>query len=777
MVGKTILHYKILEKLGEGGMGVVYKAEDTKLERVVAIKFLPHHIAANAEERERFKIEAKAAAALNHPNIATIYAIEEVDGEMFIVMEFIDGRELKKLIIANSQLSIDNCLAYANQIAEGLKAAHAKGVTHRDIKSSNIMVTESGQVKIMDFGLAKIGGGVHLTKSGMMLGTVAYMSPELVRGAEIDHRTDIWALGVVLYEMITGQLPFKGEYEQAVMYSILNEAPEPITKLRANVSMELERVVKKALQKDRANRYQHVNELLADLKSATKVLASEPAGTIKPKLPRRKRAFLYGGIAVLLILLVVGKLYFFTGRSRTIDAIAVLPLTNLSGDPNKEFFADGMTEALISDLGQIEALRVISRTSVMQYKNLMKPLPKIAKELNVDAVVEGSVQSSGDQVEINVRLIEATTEQRLWSKSYGRELRDVLTLQREMALAIAREINAQVTMEERTRLEKTHTVDPKAYELYLWGRNFRDKETLESLKQAVHYFERAIAIDPNFAPAHADLVVPYYMLGGRIGGILVEEAESKARQAAAKALQLDKINAEAHTGLGVIREFYDWDWSGAEEEFRQAVELNPSSKVSHHEYGLFLIRMGKTEEGLAELKRAQEVDPLSETTNANVAWAYIYNRLYDQAIEQCRKTLTFFPNSARTHLVLGQAHLQKRMYEEAIRVLETEAAASSGLTYRFGLLGSAYALSGHRDKSLKILEELQVQQKRWKGLIESIATIYTSLGEKNEALTWLERAYDERSPVLVQFIQNPIFDPLRSEPRFEALLKKMRLEK
>jgi tetratricopeptide (TPR) repeat protein len=462
--------------------------------------------------------------------------------------------------------------------------------------------------------------------------------------------------------MLTGRLPFRGEYEQAMMYSIVNEEPEPITGLRANVPMELERVVKKALQKDRTNRYQHVNELLADLKSPTKALASEPARVVKEKLPKRKRIFLYGGMAAFFILLSVVGLYFFLERGETIDSIAVLPLANLSGDSNKEFFADGMTEALISNLGQIEALRVISRTSVMQYKNLMKPLPEIA-------------------------------------------------------------------------------------------------------------------IDPNFAPAYAELALPYMLLGIRKGGLPAGEAESKARQAAAKALQLDQMNAEAHAALGVLRQAYDWDWSGAEEEFRQAIELNPGSRASHFEYGLFLIRMGKTEEGLAEVKRAQEVDPLSEITNVDVAWAYIYNRQYDQAIEQCKKTLTFFPNSAQTQFKLGQACLLKGMYEEAIIVLETEVVASLGSPDHPGFLGYAHALSGHRDKSLKIFEKLQVQPKRWKGLIECIAMIYTGLGEKDEALTWLERAYDERSPVLLHLIQHPIFDPLRSELRFQALLKKMRLEK
>ncbi len=801
MVGTTISHYKILAKLGEGGMGVVYKAEDTKLERIVAIKFLPHHIAANVEERERFKIEAKAAAALNHPNIATIYAIEEVDSEMFIVMEFIEGKELREVIdtplnppsrgdlarsphLAHSPLEggqggvlpIENCLSYAAQIAEGLKAAHAKGITHRDIKSSNIMVTESGQVKIMDFGLAKMGGDVHLTKTGMTLGTAAYMSPEQARGEVVDQRTDIWAFGVVLYEMLTGQLPFRGVYEAAMMYSILNEDPPPISSLRHEVPPVLEAIAHKALAKKVDERFQHIEEVLVDLKSPTRAPASEAAKTITPNLPKRKRAFLYVGISALLVALIAVALYFIPKPAASIDAIAVLPLTNLSGDPNQEYFADGMTEALISVLGQIEALRVISRTSVMQYKGGTKPLPAIGRELNVDAVVEGSVQSSGNRVNISVRLIAAETEKRLWSESFERELRDVLTLQREVTLAIAREIKVQVTPNEQARLKQTQEVDPDAYELYLLGRKFREKETSESLQQAVAYFEQAIAKDPNFAPAYAELVVPYFLLELRTWG--KARTESKARQAATKALELDNTIAEAHTALGIIREFYDWDWPGAEEALRRAIALTPSNSEAHNEYGFFLCRKGRMETGLAEMKRAYALDPLSEGANHGVAFAYYRNRQYDEAIKHCQRALTFYPNSAYFHYKLGQAYLLKREYAKAVSVLESEAVASIRWTSEpLGYLGCAYALSGNRNKALELLEKLQQQQKRGSEATVPIAFIYTGLGKTEKALTWLEQAYGQHSPNLIHDIFDPIFDSLHAEPRFQALLKKLGLER
>ncbi|MEK7728025.1 MAG: protein kinase, partial [candidate division KSB1 bacterium] len=763
--------------LGEGGMGVVYKAEDTKLERIVAIKFLPHHIAANADERARFKIEAKAAAALNHPNIATIYAIEEVDGEMFIVMEFIEGRELKEFSIANFQLKIENCLSYATQIAEGLKAAHAKGITHRDIKSSNIMVTESGQVKIMDFGLAKMGGDVHLTKTGTTLGTEAYMSPEQARGEVVDQRTDIWSFGVVLYEMLTGQLPFRGVYEQAVIYSILNEDPQTISSLRPEVPRALEANAHKALAKKAEERYQHMEEVLAALKSSTTAAAPEVVKAIKPNLPKRSRALVYGGIAALLIVLTAVVLYFIPQPAASIDAIAVLPLTNLSGDPNQEYFADGMTEALISVLGQIEALRVISRTSVMQYKGGTKPLPAIGRELNVDAVVEGSVQSSGNRVNISVRLIVAETEKGLWSKNFEREPRDVLTLQREVGLAIAQEIKVQITPNEQARLEKARTVNPKAYELYLWGRNFRDKETPESLKQAVDCFEQAIVIDPGFAPAYASLVVPYQLFGA-LNLLPAEEANSKARQAAAKALHLDETLSETHGAIAVFREMVDWDWSGAEQSFKRAIELNPNNAEAHREYGLFLGRMRRTDEGLAEMKRAHELDPLSEQVNAYLAWAYIFNRQYDEAIAHCQTALQLNPGFALVRFHLGIAYLTKGLYKESVAVFETHAVAGLGRLEALGYLGSAYALSGQKEKALQLLAELKMRLKQGQeGSSVGMAQIYVSLGEKDEALAMLERAYEQRSVWFVHLMRNPVFDPVRAEPRFQALLKKMGLER
>jgi len=461
MSDQILTHYKILAKLGQGGMGEVYLAEDTKLRRKVALKLLPSHFAADPDARARFEQEARAAAALNHPNICTIYEIGEAEDKFFIAMEYIEGEELKKKVISD-QLSVNSVIDIAAQIVEGLKAAHAKGITHRDIKSSNIMVTESGQVKIMDFGLAKMGGEVHLTKAGMTLGTAAYMSPEQARGEVVDHRTDIWSLGVVLYEMLTGQLPFRGEYEAAMMYSILNEDPQPLTALRTGVPMELERIVNKALAKKAEERYQHIDEVLADLRLIQKDFS---AGASKRRLTevksfKKKRFYLYGGVATVLAVLIGITLFRGAHETHAIhDSIAVLPLASLSGDPEQEYFTDGMTGALITDLAKISALKVISRTSVMQYKGAKKPLPEIARELQVDVILEGSVLRSGDRVRVTAQLIEAATDRHLWAKSYDHDLRDILTLQSEVAQAVVNEIKIKLTPREQARLTKTRVVN------------------------------------------------------------------------------------------------------------------------------------------------------------------------------------------------------------------------------------------------------------------------------------------------------------------------------
>ncbi len=625
VIAKTISHYKILEKLGQGGMGVVYKAEDTKLKREVAIKFLPRQIAASEKERKRFKIEAQAAAALNHPNIATIYAIEEIDDEMFIVMEYIEGQELKD-IVGNGRdrsLPIEDVVDYATQIAAGLQAAHEKDVTHRDIKSANIMVTDKGQVKIMDFGLAKVAGGQHLTKSGMTVGTVAFMSPEQAQGIAVDRRTDIWALGVVFYEMLTGEQPFKGDYEQAVIYSIMNEEPEPLTGLRTGVPLELERIVDKCLEKQASDRYQHADELIVDLQ---RVRRDSHSGSLKhsvtvSKRQAKNRLILVGSTLLLLALLFIVGLQLFKDRGGGIESLAVLPLVNIANDAEQEYFVEGMTEILIAELSKIKALRVISRTSVMQYKDTRKPLSEIADELGVDAVVEGSVLRADDRVRITVQLIEANPERNLWAEVYDRELRDILTLSSEVTQAIVQEIRATLTPEEKHRLTSARPINPEAHEAYLKGRYHWNKRTAESLNKAIEYFLQAVEIDSNYALAYAGLADAYYLLPFA-GDKPPREAVPKAKAAAMKALEFDESLAEAHVSLAGAAGAYDWDWSRSEMGFKRAIELNPGYATAHHWYGLYLMRLGRYDEAISEITRAQELDPLSVPINGFAATIY-----------------------------------------------------------------------------------------------------------------------------------------------------------
>ena len=773
LIGQVVGHYRILEKLGGGGMGVVYKALDTKLDRSVALKFLPPHLSMDEEAKARFIHEAKAASALDHVNIGYIHEIDETDdGQLFIAMAFYAGETLKKKI-TRGPLPIDEALDYAVQIAEGLGRAHEAGIIHRDIKPANVMVTEEGLVKIVDFGLAKMAD-VSLTQTGTTLGTVAYMSPEQAQGEAVDQRTDLWSLGVVLYELLTGERPFRGDYAEAIIYAIRHDEPEPITALRPEVPEDLARIVENLLRKDREARYASAEALLADLQAIKQGEAAEKQAVapVASGSSSRNRVWIYGGGAlVVLVLAAFIASQLFSGGSRSIDSIAVLPLANLSGDPKQEYFSDGMTDALIENLGQIEALRVISRTSVMPYKTDPKPLREVGRALDVAGVVEGTVKSSGDLIEVTVRLYDAATEERLWSGRFERKLENVLTLQREVALAIAREIEIQLKPQEQERLEEAKTVDPEVYELYLWGRNLSYKRTLESLSQAITYFEQAIAKDADFAPAHASLVVPYFMLGAS-GTLPLEEARSKARQAAEQALALNESLSDAHVAMGVILSMYDWDWSGAERVLKRAISLNPNNTEAIHEYGIYLIRTGKPEEGLNEMKRLLALDPLSPVARRSVAWAYFRNRQYDEAIEYSLRLLDFDPGYA--HMYLGAAYLLKGRYEDAIAALEREEVASTGTGFlALGYLGNAYALSGKRDKALALIEQLEEQP----NLATLVAEIYTGLGQHDEALDWLDRASsDEQSTdVLVHQLFDPILNPLRSEPRFQTLLEKMGL--
>ncbi|MBF8295747.1 MAG: Adenylate cyclase [Bacteroidetes bacterium] len=777
MIGSTISHYRILEKLGEGGMGVVYKAHDTKLNRDVALKFLPPNLLVSEDDRHRFVHEAQASAALSHPNIATVFEIDESEAKTFIALEFIEGQSLAQKI-KSGPLKVDDALSIVIQTCEGLQAAHEKGIVHRDIKSQNIMVTTKGQLKILDFGLAKLRGATVLTKAGTTIGTMGYMSPEQLRGEAVDHRTDIWAVGVVLYEMIAGRRPFQGDYEDAVAYQVINQQPEPLTAIRTGVPMELERIVKKAMQKERANRYQHVVEIVTDLRSLKEEIETglEKGAVTKTRLPVKKRLYAYLLLGVLvLIVTAVMILTQFPPTKEKIESLAVLPLENIGQDPDQEYFADGVTEALITYLSKISALRVISRTSAMQYKGVKKPLPQIARELNVDALIEGSVLREGTQVRITVRLIQGSTDEHLWAESYQRELRGVLVLQSEMAQVIARQIGMRVSPEERARLTNARPVNPKAQELYLKGRFYWNMRTQDGIRKGTEYFQQAIEEDPGYPLAYAGIADCYALLGSPgLVALPPREAFPKATAAAMKALEGDSTLGEAHTSLAFVKLVYDWAWSDAQKGFHRAIELNPGYATAHHWFGLiYFVAMGQFDEALAEMKRAAELDPLSLVINTDVGRTLYFARQYDQAIEQLRKTLKMDPEFFRAHWNLGLVYEQKGMFEEAIAAFQRAKAFSSDNLLATGALGHAYAISGRRDEALKVIEELRKESRKKYVPAYQFAAIYAGLKDNDRAFAWLERAYEERSPTLTWLQVDPVLDSLRPDPRFTALLKKV----
>ena len=758
-------------------MGVVYKAEDTKLKRTVALKFLPPELTHIPDVKERFMREAQAAAALDHPNICTVYEFDEAEEKTFISMAYVEGQSLRKKI-ESDPLELEEALRIATQVAEGMQIAHKKGVIHRDIKSANIMVTEDSQAKIMDFGLARMTGTTLLTQEGAAMGTIAYMSPEQAQGKEVDHRTDIWSFGVVLYEMLTGELPFKGEHEQAVVYSIRKDKPRPITEVNAEIPLSIEQVVDKALEKDPDKRYQQIDDLLDDLKSISAGIVPEEIKTRlrKAKVRKRKRAFLYGGAAGLVIAAVVVALILFTGPVEAIESIAVLPLENLTGDAEQQYFVDGVTDELIGQLAQISGLRrVISRTSVMQYQDTEKSLPEIARELNVDAVVEGTVYQVGDSVRIRVQLIDALPEERnLWAQTYERPMTEVLAMYNEVARAIVNEVQITLTPKEETRLASALQVNPQAYEAYLKGMSHLYKLTPPELDAALHYFEQALETDPNYALAYTGISF-VWSARQQMGLVIPSEATPKAKDAVQTALALDNTLAEAHYTLAGIRTWSDWDWEGGEQAFKRALELKPNYPEALVYYSNLLCYMGRLDEALAMAERAVQLDPLNSIILTISGVTLEYLRRYDDAIERLQNALRTSPNDPVAYNGLWETYYMKGMYEES---LKSAKALFTGLDFAeiAEVMAQGYEEDGYSGAMTSAAETMEALSKQAYVSPFSIAMMYALAGDKEKTIEWLERGYEMRDPMM-PYISIFTFDLLDDDPRYQDLLRRMNLRK
>jgi serine/threonine protein kinase/Flp pilus assembly protein TadD len=790
MVGQTISHYRIVREVGRGNMGVVFEAEDLRLGRHVALKLLPETLLTDRVALERFRREARAASALNHPNICTIYEINEAEGQALMAMELLEGQPLNQLIAAR-RLDIDTVLELGIQISDALDAAHSKGIIHRDIKPGNIFVTSRGLAKILDFGLAKLspkgvdaiagaltidGVEEHLTSPGLVAGTTVYMSPEQVRGRELDARTDLFSFGTVLYEMATGTRPFRGDTSGLIFDSILNRSPVPALRISPEIPPKLDEVINKALEKSREVRYQSAAEVRADLKRLKRDLDFTKTAALSGFVPARKSRWPSPSIwfrvlaVVLLTALIAGGTFYFAHNKRSIDSIAVLPFVNTSGNPNTEYLSDGISEEVINSLSRLPQMRVLARSTVFRYKGHSDDPQKVGEDLGVRAVLTGRLVEHDNAVNLQAELVDVSTGSQLWGERYTHKMSDASKLQQEIASDISQNLRLRLTAEDRGKLAQSSTENGEAYQLYLKGRYLWNQQTEDGIRKSIELFRQTIDNDPNYALAYAGLADAYAAISE--GYLPPREAMPKAKEAVTRALQLDSSLAEAHTALAFILFNYDWDWAGAEKEFKRAIEANPNYAEAHHQYGWFLALMGRTSEGITELKHAQQLDPLSPLIDVDLNAPYYWSRQYDRSIAVSRKVLDMAPNFFLAHYTLGWASIEKKDFSTAISELQ-KAKSLEDTPWITGALAYAYAVSGNRGGAQQLLSELQnAASRRWITPYW-IAMIYLGLGDRDNTFRWLEKAYDERSQWLVWLKSDPIVDSIRSDPRFQDLVRRI----
>jgi TolB-like protein/Tfp pilus assembly protein PilF/predicted Ser/Thr protein kinase len=741
VIGTTVGHYRILEKIGQGGMGVVYKAEDTKLKRTVALKFLRPGFARDPEIPARFVQEAQAAAALDHPNICSVYEINEAGDRTYIAMAYVDGRSLRQRI-ESGPLGVDEAANIAVQVAEGLREAHERGIIHRDVKPGNIMLTEKGLAKIMDFGLAKISSGKDLTETAAILGTAVYMSPEQAAGKKVDYRTDIWSLGCVLYEMLAGRRPFEAGHDQAVIHAILNEEAQPISVLRKDIPTEIEMILRKCLQKDPRNRYQDAAGLIGALRSVSGhgVSGSEAKTALKARHL----------------------------------SIAVLPFVDMSPQKDQEYFCDGIAEELINALTHIRDLRVVARTSAFAFKGRNIDVREIGKTLSVDTILEGSIRKAGTKLRVTAQLISIEDGYHLWSEKFDRQMDDIFAIQDEISTAIVENLRIKLLADERAAVRKRRANDPDAYNLYLKGLHFANRSSPESLHKALDCFSAAIGIDPDFAPAYVGTAHTYGAFG-----VLAFSAPAgmwtKAKTALEKALELDDELAEAHAVAALIAFYYDWDWVAAERSYRRTFSLNPGIASAHAHYAWHCLARGRFDEAVREIKLAQNLDPLMPLFYAFSTGIHGAIGRPDEAIEEFQRAVELDPNMGLAYFHAGTAYSQNRLMDKAISAFQKsrELAAYSG--WAEGQLGIVYLTIGQREKAEAILEELL--EKKNKIYVSSfcIGLLWGALGNLDKAFERMDQAIEERDSIMPFAHIYADIGALRSDSRFGKMMKKMNL--